>query len=434
MRTLFMISATLIFFAVLEGDTLILINNYQISSYGSDVWGYFSPDGTEYALMGTLNGIAIINIDSGEVVDYVQGPQTSWRDIKTYQNYAYVSSEGMGFREGIQIIDLSYLPDSAHFVTSYIYGDQITSHNIFIDTINGFLYAMRSWSDGVRIIDITNPTNPIELPYVPTPGAHDVFVINDTLYVAEGFNYSFSIWDVTDKSNPVFINRVYIPNGGFSHNIWVNETQTIAATTEEEPHKTVKVWDISDKSNISLLGEYLGGNNLAHNVILKGNRLYISHYTYGVAVVDISDPQNPMEIGHYDTYPWSNEPDYEGCWGVFPFTENGYIHASNMNGRLFVLYLDTTQTIVYEETEEPTYSVSYSIYPGKIVFSINSAIQDNIRLILYNKTGRKVYTVKKRLNRGRNTIPIELKGMPKDVYFYKIHTNKRFYRGKILYF
>ena len=58
---------------------------------GSDCWGYTAPDGTEYALMGVYNGVAVVKADSSmQVIGTVPGPQgASWRDIKTYRNYAY---------------------------------------------------------------------------------------------------------------------------------------------------------------------------------------------------------------------------------------------------------------------------------------------------------------------------------------------------------
>ena len=67
---------------------------------GSDVWGWTADDGTEYALMGVFEGIAIVNATTLEKITIVSGPQETegnarinWRDIKTYKHYAYVVSE-----------------------------------------------------------------------------------------------------------------------------------------------------------------------------------------------------------------------------------------------------------------------------------------------------------------------------------------------------
>ncbi len=97
------------------------------------------------------------------------------------------------------------------------------------------------------------------------------------------------------------------------------------------------MWDIQNMENVSLVGEYLGENNLAHNTHIRGNFAYISHYTVGVKIVDISDPQNPVEVAEYDTYGASDNGEFYGCWGAYPFTLNDYVYASDLEGYLTIL-------------------------------------------------------------------------------------------------
>ena len=111
-------------------------------------------------------------------------------------------------------------------------------------------------------------------------------------------------------------------------------------TTEETENKTIKIWDISNLNDINLLGEYLGENNLAHNVHIKDNLVYISHYTTGLKIIDIFDPTYPVEVAAYDTYPQNDSGGYYGCWGAYPFTENGYIYASDMQNGLYAFNFD----------------------------------------------------------------------------------------------
>ncbi|NBP52609.1 MAG: hypothetical protein EBU70_15765, partial [Actinobacteria bacterium] len=70
---------------------------------GNDVWGYVSPSGREYALMGLSNGtgfVEVTNPGSSRIIAFIAGPASTWRNVKTYQNYAYAVSEGGG---GIQV-------------------------------------------------------------------------------------------------------------------------------------------------------------------------------------------------------------------------------------------------------------------------------------------------------------------------------------------
>ena len=58
----------------------------------------------------------------------------------------------------------------------------------------------------------------------------------------------------------------------------------------------------------------MGVNSLAHNTHIMGDFAYISHYTVGVTVVDISDPTNLIEVAQYDTYPLNDNSSFHGCW------------------------------------------------------------------------------------------------------------------------
>ena len=95
--------------------------------------------------------------------------------------------------------------------------------------------------------------------------------------------------------------------------------------------------------DITLSGEYLGENGLAHNVHVKNDLVYISHYTTGLKIIDIFDPERPVEIAAFDTYPLDDEGGFFGCWGAYPFTENGFIYASDMQYGLYVFSFDETR-------------------------------------------------------------------------------------------
>jgi choice-of-anchor B domain-containing protein len=320
---------------------------------GSDCWGYTASDGTEYALMGVVEGIAVVNAATMEVITVVPGPTIGdypfkHRDIKTYRHYAYAVAEMTGTNDGLMIMDMQYLPDSVRYVGSFRSATDIRSHNFSIDTTTGYAYILKSNYSGFRIVSLADPENPVEIRTVTTPDIHDVFARNDTVWVAEGTNGSFSMYDVTDKNSPVLILRHDIPAGGYVHNIWPTSEGRYAATTEETDFKTVKIWDVSDPGNVTLVSEYLAPCNLAHNVHVKGNLLFISHYESGVRVVDITDPSMPEEVGFFDTFQRGESPNFRGCWGTYPFTANGLFYASDIEGYLTVLRLDSVAVVVSE--------------------------------------------------------------------------------------
>jgi len=42
---------------------------------------------------------------------------------------------------------------------------------------------------------------------------------------------------------------------------------------------------------------------IVHNAHVKGNELYLSNYTEGIRILDLSDPAHPAEFGWADSYP-----------------------------------------------------------------------------------------------------------------------------------
>ena len=236
-------------FAQSANVTLIAhINDYPQIGY-TDVWGYTAPNGEEYALLGVDAGVSIVRVtDPNNIAEVVFVPFVNfgWYDMKTYQHYMYVTSEGT---TNMLIVDLSNLPVSASIVGTYT-NFSTQPHNHFIDTEAGVLYGVEDFNgtNPVRIIGLNDPVNPVQLsvlgPAIATD-AHDVFARDSVLYVAEGGSPTLGFFDVSDPSNPSLLQRVNIPSAGYVHNVWVSQDNNYLVSTEETPDKTVKMWDIS---------------------------------------------------------------------------------------------------------------------------------------------------------------------------------------------
>ena len=100
-----------------------------------------------------------------------------------------------------------------------------------------------------------------------------------------------------------------------SHSVWPSENRSQVITTEEVAGFTIKLWNITDFDNITLQGEYLGPNQLAHNAQFKDNIIYISHYASGIAIVEVC-PNGLEELVAVDTWPINNSTNFEGGWGT----------------------------------------------------------------------------------------------------------------------
>jgi choice-of-anchor B domain-containing protein len=371
------------------------------------------------------------------LVQLVPGPTTGdypykHRDMKTYRHYAYAVAEMTGTNAGLMIMDMQYLPDSVHFVGSYQTASNVTSHNFSIDTTRGYAYILKSNYTGFRIVSLQDPENPVDVGSVTTPSIHDVYARNDTVWVAEGYSPTFSMYDVSNKTSPTLILRHTIPASGYVHNIWPTDDGKYAITTEETGFKTVKIWDVSDPGNVTLVGEYLASSNLAHNVQVMGNLVCISHYESGITMIDISTISNPVEIAAFDTFLSDESAHFHGCWGAYPYTRNGYFYASDIEGYLTVLRLDTVATGADPGPSLPVNSRLDQNFPNpfnpstKITYTIGTDVAGHrVSLRIYNLLGQEVATlVNERGNAGTHEVTWDASGQPSGLYFYRLEAGE----------
>ena len=307
----------------------------------ANICGY-AANGREYALVGAKRGMVIVDVtnpDAPVKIVQIPGPDNWWKEIKTYKHYAYITTEG---GQGVQIVDLSDLPSPDLTYKHYkgdgeIAGDLNTIHALHIDTTAGFLYAHGTnlFGGGPVILDLSDPFNPTyagkfeELGYV-----HDGWVDNDTLYaghIGAGF---FSIVDMRDKSKPVVLGTQHTPNGA-THNTWMSKDRNTIFTTDEVGHSFLAAYDIRDPQDIQFLDKIQavpGSPAIVHNTHIVDHYAVTSWYSEGVSIVDVSRPDNLVQVGLYDVAPGYSGGEFVGCWGVYPFLPSGNILASVIGG------------------------------------------------------------------------------------------------------
>ena len=321
-----------IFTAVLFSQTNIdlvgTLNSYPSIGY-SDIWGYVDGQGIEYALLGTRHGTSIVRLDNPsnpQEVAFIPGPQSTWRDIKVHGQYAYTITEQTGSGQGLQIIDLSDLPNSATLVNTIDTWFE-RAHNIFID--DGYAYVIgTNGGGGMHILDLSNPVNPTRTAYYTgSDYIHDVYVWNDTVVACAEDTYD--LVDVSDKSNPQWISSSIALPGIYAHSGWMTEDKRYFFGTEELNSIDITVWDLQDRTSWDLVVPSWQTNSGAtvHNLFIKGNYAHISYYSDGYVVLDISDPETPFLVGEYTT---------SSQWGCYPYLPSGITICSDMNNGLYV--------------------------------------------------------------------------------------------------
>ena len=332
---------------------------------GNDVWGYVDSDGSEYGIFGTVEGVSVVNItdpSNPEQVDFINQQRSTWRDIKTWGDYAYVTSDQGGTTDGLLIIDMANLPDSISYrnYNMAIPGEGVinTCHNLYIDE-SGFLYLAGCSSlnaGGLIILDVaTTPGDPIFVANGNPEYSHDVYVRDNRAYSSEINIGFFSIYDVSNKDSIVQLATQSTPFN-FTHNTWLSDDSNILFTTDELANAPVASYDVSDLDNIKLLDEFrplktVGDGVIPHNVHVYENWLVISYYSDGCVIVDATKPDNLVEVGNWDTF-LGGQTGFNGAWGAYPFFPSGNIIVGDMgspdeNGspaaKLFILGPDYTR-------------------------------------------------------------------------------------------
>ena len=363
------------------------------ASAGTDVWGFVDLNtGREYAIAGFNIGTAIYDVTDAEnprEVGFINGQNAGWRDIKVYQffniaddrwnAYAYITTDGS--TDGMFVIDMTGLP---HSVSKVNYASDISrAHNVYAtntDYATGLalnndppelIVAGSNIGGGrYRTYSLANPASPVAVAggngsaYMHDASSMTVSdgrmaqCPNATSYCQVLMDFrenSIDLWDVTDSANPAILsNTQYLPtnNDGYVHSGWWSEDKQFMFVHDETDEinqglmTTVRVFDVSNLTSPSLAETWSGPTTaIDHNGFVRGNRYYMSNYSRGLTVLDITDPTNiPASVGRLDTYPFSDARNFVGAWGTYPFFFSGNIAISDIDSG-FYMAQDNTRNV-----------------------------------------------------------------------------------------
>ena len=328
---------------------------------GNDCWGYTSPSGREYAMIGLSNGTAFVDItipSDPVLIHHQTGKNSLWRDVKTYQQYAYIVSEGGG---GIQIMDLGQIDAGIVTLANTIPSlGSAASHNVAIDTDSGFLYRTGGGvGKGLRIYSLSNPTSPVVVGSWNTRYVHDVQVVtyNSGPYAGKqiafccsgfgngGTNTGLTILDVTNKSGIFTRAQFYYSNASYSHQAWLSPDRSKLYLNDEldedgQLPTTTHVIDVTNLNSPQHLGTFTNNNNsIGHNLYTKGDQIFEANYRSGIRVFDAGAGANATEVASFDTWPGDDNPSFNGLWSCYPYFPSGVVIGSDLERGLFVWWM-----------------------------------------------------------------------------------------------
>jgi choice-of-anchor B domain-containing protein len=347
----------------------IPLNNFSgAPSSGNDCWGYISPSGREYAIMGLSNGTSFVEITDPAnpvIVGHVTGPNSLWRCVKTYGQYCYAGSEA---GNGIQVMSLANIDGTdpgqprVSFVRDVTAGNNGTgaTHTLWVDVESGFLYRAGGGSNGLRMYALAaDPSNPSYVGLWSSVYVHEVqvFTYRSGPYAGRqiafccggantgNVNTGVYVVDVTNKAAPVQLSYTTYPGARYCHQSWLsNDLQRIYINDELDEGSTTSVTStiVMNVANLNapfVEGAFTNGNPaVGHNLYIgPGNRLFEANYRSGIRVFDLNaSATNPPETAFFDTWPGDDLPQFNGLWNVWPWFPSGTFIGSDINRGLFI--------------------------------------------------------------------------------------------------
>ena len=336
---------------------------------GADLWGYVSPSGREYALMGLNSAIAFVDITEPEfpvIVEVIPHESAAQSDVKTFGEYAYAVTEGGG---GLQVIDMTEIDNGiVTLVNTYVELGLDQAHNLAINEDSGFAYICGSFdgrSDGgLFVLDLNpDPVNPTYAGAWRDAYVHDVQVVTykqgpnagrEIAFASSGLEGRGSprlrIIGVSIKTNLWTISTADYPFAAFAHQAWLSEDKQRLFLNDEFDERnagiptSTKVFDVSDLENPRYLSEISTGlPSTDHNLMVVGDILFEANYTSGLRILSISEETFGEELGYFDTFPASDEVGFAGAWGVYAKFPSGTVIVSDIASGLFML--DVSQLV-----------------------------------------------------------------------------------------
>ena len=308
-----------------------------------------------YAYVATNDrGLAVIdwrNPGRPEVVADIELPGEGIWDVKVDGDLLVISSQWAGEDEdpaeviGTHVVDVSDPTDPERLSTWTELPAGI--HNHYLDGKVAYLCRHVPFDDSaLRILDLSDPSDPTELAEwrvedehpeleheeLSVNFTHDVYVQDDLAYLAY-WNAGTRILDVSDPSDPVEVGAVgetedadvqptpedyaerllalpgnhhYVQPSPDGDHLYVG-AETFPGVVMDDPGREdygpVWVYDISDLDDTERVATILPPDvdrfRTAHNFDVTANRIHTTWYDGGIQVHDVTDPAKPEKRYRY---------------------------------------------------------------------------------------------------------------------------------------
>lgn len=320
----------------------------DVGARANDIWGWLSPTGREFTLIGLDNGVDVVDttdpinpciiakMPTRRVVD-------TWGDIKVYNNTMYHVKDTKYFRPelneepsetsgyGLEVYDLLPLDQLNCHVENYFplfvwpnyaFNNHGRSHNLVVNPESGYLYSVGTerCNGGFMMLDVkTDRLKPVEVGCEGSDNyTHDGQCVTydgpDERYTGHeicfGFNEdTLTIWDFTDLSDFKMLSRTFYPNQAFSHQGWVNDDFTLIMLDDE--FDEICNQDMTASDRCSQTSTNLTGIKTTTTVVMNITNLEKPKYQGYFDHEDLSVDHNLYVWGNTHRKGWGGNPPME---------------------------------------------------------------------------------------------------------------------------
>lgn len=159
--------------------------------------------------------------------------------------------------------------------------------------VSGDYAYVSCWTEGLYIINISNPANPSLAGHISTaPGqAWDAHVQGNHAYVADDQNGGLQVIDVSDPYHPNIVGNYDTPGWAFSLSVDSNFVYMADGYTG-----SLQILNIGDPTNPTFVSHF-DTHGWARGIFFANGIAYIANGNAGLEIVDVSDPANPQLLG-----------------------------------------------------------------------------------------------------------------------------------------
>lgn len=209
------------------------------------------------------------------------------QEIVVRDNFAYIAAGDAG----LHIVDVSYPFKPVHVKT-------VSMASEAVDVVLKDSYAVVGVAGAQSTMQIVNISNPgeayVELTIPLLGQARSLSLSNDILAVATGSG--FYLYDVTQPANPV---QLSYTSGITANTIAINKDIAIVATRDTATD-TISIYGIGDPTAPVLRRAQYRVPNI-WDVKLFNGRAHIAAYWDGYRVLDVTNPDNPVDSAWLDS-------------------------------------------------------------------------------------------------------------------------------------